>query len=40
VSVLSRNLQILMEYYNGRSVDGQFFKESVEYVGIGAQFNF
>ena len=40
VSVLSRNLQILVEYFKGRSFDGQFFKEPVEYVGIGAHFNF
>ena len=36
VSVLSRNLQILFEYYRGRSFDGQFFRDPVEYVGIGA----
>ena len=40
VTVLSRNLQLLVEYYNGRSVEGQFFKDSVEYVGIGAHFHF
>lgn len=40
VSVLSRNMQILVEYFNGRSFDGQFFKEPVEYLGIGIQFNF
>lgn len=40
VSVLSRNLQLLLEYYNGRSFDGQFFKQPVEYVGVGAHFNF
>jgi hypothetical protein len=40
VSVLSRNLQILVEYYNGRSFEGQFFTQPVEYLGIGAHFNF
>jgi hypothetical protein len=40
VSVLSRNLQILVEYYKGRSFEGQFFKQPVEYLGIGAHFNF
>jgi hypothetical protein len=40
VTVLSRNLQILFEYYKGRSFDGQFFRDPVEYVGIGAYFNF
>jgi hypothetical protein len=40
VSVLSRNMQILVEYFNGRSFEGQFFRESDEYLGIGAHFNF
>ena len=40
VSVLSRNMQVLAEYFNGRSFDGQFFKEPIEYFGIGVHFNF
>ncbi len=40
VSVLSRNMQILLEYFNGRSFDGQFFKDPVAYFGIGVHFNF
>ena len=40
VSVLSRNLQLLLEYFNGRSFDGQFYRVPVEYVGVGAHFNF
>ncbi len=40
VSVLSRNLQLLVEYFNGHSFDGQFFKQAVEYLGVGAHFNF
>ena len=40
VSLLSRNMQILVEYFNGRSFEGQFFRESDEYLGIGAHFNF
>ena len=40
VSVLSRNLQVLAEYFNGRSFDGQFFREPIEYFGIGVHFNF
>ena len=40
VSVLSRNLQILVEYFNGRSFDGQFFRDPVTYLGIGVHFNF
>jgi len=40
VSILGRNLQVLAEYYKGRSFDGQFFINPVEYVGIGVHFNF
>ena len=39
-TVVGRSLQLLLEYYNGRSVDGQFFKLPVEYVGAGLHFNF
>ena len=35
---LSRRLQILVEYYNGRSPNGQFYIQKVEYVGIGLHF--
>ena len=40
VRVLDRNLQILVEYFNGNSPDGQFYKRRVEYLGVGAQFHF
>jgi len=40
VRVLERNLQILFEYFNGNSPDGQFYKRSVEYLGVGAHFHF
>jgi hypothetical protein len=40
VRVLERNLQILVEYFNGNSPDGQFYKRRVEYLGIGAHFHF
>jgi hypothetical protein len=40
VSVLSRSLQVLVEYFNGRSFDGQFYRLPVEYVGLGVHFNF
>jgi hypothetical protein len=40
VRVLGRNLQLLFEYFNGHSFDGQFYKQRVEFVGVGAQFNF
>jgi uncharacterized protein DUF1207 len=36
----SRNLQILIEYFLGRSPNGQFFKDKIEYLGLGAHFHF
>lgn len=35
---LSRKLQILIEYYNGRSPNGQFYTEDVDSIGIGLHF--
>jgi hypothetical protein len=40
VNVLGRNLQILVEYFNGYSPSGQFYNEKVEYIGLGAHFHF
>ncbi len=39
-TVLGRKLQILAEYYNGFTPSGQFFKEKVEYIGLGAHYHF
>ncbi|HET7340413.1 MAG TPA: DUF1207 domain-containing protein [Methylomirabilota bacterium] len=36
----SRNMQLLIEYFLGRSPNGQFFKEKIEYIGLGAHFHF
>ncbi len=36
----SRNLQILLEHFKGRSPNGQFYKEKIEYIGLGAHFHF
>jgi hypothetical protein len=36
----SRNLQILLEYFKGRSPNGQFYKEKIEYLGLGVHFHF
>jgi hypothetical protein len=36
----SRNLQILLEYFRGRSPNGQFYREKIEYLGVGAHFHF
>lgn len=40
LQVLGRKLQILAEYYNGYSPSGQFYKEKVEYIGLGAHYLF
>lgn len=40
VSILGRDLQVLFEYFDGPSFEGQFYRQPVEYVGIGAHFNF
>jgi hypothetical protein len=36
----TRNLQILLEYFRGHSPNGQFFKEKLDYIGLGAHFHF
>jgi uncharacterized protein DUF1207 len=38
--LLTRNLQILLEYFNGRSPNGQFYKDKIEYFGFGTHFHF
>jgi len=40
LTVLGRKLQILAEYYNGFTPSGQFYKDKVEYVGLGAHYHF
>jgi hypothetical protein len=35
-----RNFQLLVQYFNGRSPNGQFYERSVEYVGVMGQFHF
>jgi hypothetical protein len=40
LQVLGRKLQILAEYYNGFSPTGQFYKNKVEYIGVGAHYLF
>jgi hypothetical protein len=36
----SRSLQILLEYFRGHSPNGQFYKDKIEYIGLGAHFHF
>lgn len=38
--VLGRKLQIMVEYFNGFTPSGQFYKDKVEYVGLGAHYHF
>lgn len=40
LQILGRKLQILVEYYNGFSPSGQFYKNKVEYIGLGAHYHF
>lgn len=40
LQVLSRKLQVLVEYYNGFSPSGQFYNNKVEYIGLGAHYHF
>lgn len=40
LQVLNRKLQILVEYFNGNSPSGQFLRNNVEYIGVGAHYHF
>lgn len=40
LQVLGRKLQLLLEYYDGHSPSGQFFKNKVEYIGVGVHYHF
>ena len=33
----NRQVQLLAEYYRGKSIHGQFYDNKVEYIGIGLQ---
>ena len=35
-----RSLQFLLEYFRGRSPNGQFYRDRVEYLGLGVHFHF
>lgn len=35
VPILDRRLQLPLEYFNGRSPNGQFYRERIEYFGLG-----
>jgi hypothetical protein len=38
--LLSRDLQLLLEYFTGRSPNGQFYRRQIDYLGIGVHFHF
>jgi hypothetical protein len=38
--LLTRKLQFLLEYFNGHSPNGQFYRDRVQYLGIGTHFHF
>jgi Protein of unknown function (DUF1207) len=40
LQVLDRKLQILVEYFNGYTPSGQFYKDKIEYIGLGAHYHF
>jgi hypothetical protein len=40
LQVLGRKLQIFTEYFNGYTPSGQFYKDKVEYIGLGAHYYF
>lgn len=38
--LVSRNLQLLLEYFRGHSPNGQFYKQKLDYLGLGMHFHF
>lgn len=40
LQVVGRNLQLLGRYFTGYSPDGQFYKQKIEYIGLGVHLNF
>jgi hypothetical protein len=30
----------MLEYFRGHSPNGQFYREKIDYIGLGAHFNF
>lgn len=39
-TTVSRRFQIMLEYFNGSSPNGQFYNRTIEYMGLGAHFYF
>jgi uncharacterized protein DUF1207 len=38
--LVTRNLQILLEYFRGHSPNGQFYRNKIDYLGLGMHFHF
>lgn len=38
--LLTRNLQVLLEWYQGHSPHGQFFRQRIDYLGLGVHLHF
>ena len=38
--LLTRNMQLLLEYFHGHSPNGQFYKQRIDYLGVGVHFHF
>ncbi len=38
--LVTRNLQLLLEYFRGHSPNGQFYREKIDYLGLGMHFHF
>src|SRR2546422_4911297 len=38
--LVTRNLQLLLEYFRGHSPNGQFFRNKLDYIGLGAHVHF
>jgi Protein of unknown function (DUF1207) len=39
-ALYGRNVQVLLEYFNGHSPNGQFYKDTIDYIGLGVHFHF
>ncbi|MBI4636002.1 MAG: DUF1207 domain-containing protein [Candidatus Rokubacteria bacterium] len=37
--LVTRNLQLLLEYFNGHSPNGQFYRRKIDYIGLGVHFH-
>lgn len=40
LQIVGRNLQVLVQYFNGYSPDGQFYNQKIEYIGLGVHLHF